>query len=109
MTTESWIRGTAFVLVAWTAVSVLAARDLTFDERVRAQEAIERVYWSNRTWPSVNAGAKPPFEALMPSSVIRTKVLDYLKKSTALEKYWERPITSIQLQAEIERMVRDTR
>ncbi len=34
---------------------------------------------------------------------------DYLRKSQALEVYWHRPITGEQLQAEMERMVRQTK
>ena len=37
--------GSASLLVACATGSYLPARDLTFDERVAAQEAIERVYW----------------------------------------------------------------
>ena len=45
----------------------------------------------------------------MPLSAIRTKTEDYLRKSQALEVYWHRPITGEQLQAEMERMVRQTK
>ena len=42
----------------------------------------------------------------MPDAAIRAKVEDYLKKSNALEVWWQRPITSAQLQSEMERMAR---
>ncbi len=45
----------------------------------------------------------------MPLSAIRAKVEDYLGWSQALEVYWQRPITGAQLQAEIERMGRQTK
>src|SRR2546425_11257929 len=45
----------------------------------------------------------------MPASALRAKVEDYLRKSSALEKVWSRPITAVQLQAEIDRMTRATR
>jgi hypothetical protein len=45
----------------------------------------------------------------MPASALRSKVDDYLKKSKALEIYWRRPISSEQLQAEMDRMARETR
>jgi hypothetical protein len=40
---------------------------------------------------------------------IRAKIADYLRKSAALEAYWRRAITPDELQAELERMARDTR
>lgn len=85
------------------------ARELTFEDRVTAQEAIERVYWGHRIWPSENPQPKPPFEAAMPEAAIRSKVEDYLKKSRALEEIWKRPITAAHLQAEMRRLARDTR
>jgi hypothetical protein len=41
--------------------------------------------------------------------VIRAKVEDYLRTSSALEFYWQRPITNRELQAEMERMARSTK
>src|SRR5437879_1523170 len=37
------------------------------------------------------------------------KVSDYLRNSQALEDYWQRPITAEQLQAEMDRMARNTK
>src|SRR5438093_8030769 len=85
------------------------ARDLTFEQRVEAQRAIERVYWSHRSWPGENPQPKPALESVMSESVIRAKVEGYLKKSSALEQLWGRPITGDQLQAELDRMVSQTR
>ena len=82
---------------------------LTFEERVAAQEAIERVYYKHRIWPKENPGPKPPFEEMVPRSLIETKVFDYIKKSNALGEYWLRPIKPEALQAEIDRMVRNTK
>jgi len=94
---------------AWTSHEPDADRALTFEGRVAAQRAIEEVYWRHRIWPPENPGPKPPLDAVMPESAIRAKVEDYLKKSNALEKWWRRPITAEQLQAELDRMARDTR
>src|SRR5262249_11039932 len=82
---------------------------LSFDERVAAQNAIEQVYWSHRIWPAYNPGPKPPLEDVMPQSAIRTKIESYLRESSALEKLWVQPITADQLQAEMDRMVMETR
>jgi hypothetical protein len=45
----------------------------------------------------------------MPLATIREKVEDYLRQSKALTAYWQRPITSEQVQAEMERMARQTK
>ena len=45
----------------------------------------------------------------MPDAALRAKVEDYLKKSNALAKHWQRPVTAEQLQAEMDRMARDTK
>ena len=82
---------------------------LSFVDRVRAQEAVERVYYNHRIWPKENPGPKPPFEQMISRAQIEAKVEDYLKKSVALEKFWQRPITAEQLQAEMDRMAKQTK
>jgi len=62
-----------------------------------------------RVWPKENAGPKPPLAAVMSDEAIRAKVADYLEKSNALETWWRRPITAEQLQAELDRMAKNTR
>jgi hypothetical protein len=85
-----------------------ALSPLTFQDRVKTQEAIERVYYNHRIWPKENPGAKPPFEQMISRLQIEAKVTDYLKKSVALDKFWQRPITD-QLQAEMDRMAKQTK
>src|SRR5437867_763727 len=83
--------------------------ELSFEERLRAQTAIERVYWRHRLWPAENHAQRPPFEALVSGSQLRAEVEDYLRKSVALETIWKRPITTEQLQPEMARMARESR
>ena len=45
----------------------------------------------------------------MSQAQLEKKVADYLRKSQALEDYWQRPITAEQLQAEMDRMAKHTR
>jgi hypothetical protein len=99
----------ATVLAAISLTTVASNVPLTFEQRLAAQEAIERVYYSHRIWPKENPAPKPPFEQLMTRSMLDAKVSTYLKESAALEKFWRRPITSEQLQAEMERMAKDTK
>ena len=82
----------------------LSQRTLTFAERVAYQRAIEDVYWRHRIWPGERPDRKPSLDAVMSQAQLEKKVGDYLRKSQALEDYWQRPIRAEQLQAEIERM-----
>ncbi len=79
------------------------ARDLSFEDRVRAQEAIERVYYSHQI------GATKPFEEAVPRAILEEKVRTYLRQSAALETDWKAPITAQALDRELERMARQTR
>jgi Putative metal-binding motif/Galactose oxidase, central domain/Kelch motif/Thrombospondin type 3 repeat len=78
-------------------------RQLTFEQRVKAQEAIERVYYAHQI------GAIRPFEEAVPRAVLERKVRTYLKQSVALETLWKTPVTGDSLHRELERMVAGTR
>jgi N-acetylneuraminic acid mutarotase len=84
-------------------------RTLTFGERVSFQRAIEEVYWRHRIWPKEHPDPKPSLDAVMSQADLEKKVADYLRKSQALEDYWQRPITPDQLQAEMDRMAQHTK
>jgi hypothetical protein len=45
----------------------------------------------------------------MSQAQLEKKVADYLRKSQALEDYWQRPLTAEQLQAEMDRMAKHTK
>ena len=47
--------------------------------------------------------------AVMSQAQLEKRVSDYLRKSQALEDYWQRPITAEQLQAEMDRMVKHSK
>lgn len=81
----------------------LFARDLSFEDRVKAQEAIERVYDAHQI------GATKPFEEAVPRAVLEKKVRTYLEESAALERTWHTPLTIRALAWELERMNRNTR
>jgi N-acetylneuraminic acid mutarotase len=84
-------------------------RRLTFDERVSYQRAIEDVYWRHRIWPKENPDPKPSLDAVMSQAQLENKVAGYLRDSLALEDDSQPPITAEQLQAEMDRMARDTK
>ena len=84
-------------------------RTITFAERVAYQRAIEEVYWRHRIWPKERPDPKPSLDAVMSQAQLESKVQDYLRKSQALEDYSQQPITPGQLQAEMGRMVKNTK
>jgi len=93
----------ACLMVLLLPAPALAQRVLTFEERVAAQEAIERVYYGYQT------GAVAPFEAAVPRAVVERKVRTALAQSAALEALWGTPVTAAMLRAELERIVASTR
>src|SRR5213079_418394 len=91
------------------ATNSVSQRALTFADRVAYQRAVEEVYWRHRIWPKENPGPKPSLDAVMSQAQLEKKIEDYLRKSQALEDYWQRPITTEQLQAETDRMAEYTK
>src|SRR5262245_27451522 len=87
------------------AVSAPPARSeaLTFKQRVDAQRAIDRIYYSHQT------DTTRPFDEAVPLESTEAKVRKYLKESVALETFWKTPLTSEMLRREVERMARGTR
>jgi len=104
--TKSLIRVILTIGFVWTVAIVGAYpqdRSLTFEERFRAQEAIQRVYYSHQI------GASVPFEKAFPRELLERQVRDYLKQSDLLERYWHTPVTAAALRAELERITRHSR
>jgi hypothetical protein len=84
-------------------------RALTFEERVSYQRTIEEVYWRHRIWPTECPDPKPSLDTVMSRAQLEKKVEDYLRSSQALEDYWQQRITAEQLQAEMNRMAKQTK
>ncbi len=85
------------------------ATPLDLEERVACQRAIEEALWARRIWPPENSQPKPPLAAVLSDTAIRERALDTLRKTEALQTRWGRPVTTESLQAEINRIGRDTR
>src|SRR6267142_1436533 len=98
------VTGTLLAFFSSEAPTKISPRTLTFPERVAYQRAIEDVYWRHRSWPKERPDPKPSLDAVMSQAQLEKKVSDYLHNSLALEDYGQHPITSEQLQAELERM-----
>jgi len=75
-----------------------AARELTFQQRIAAQQAIDRVYHSYQT------GARLAFEQAVPPATAEAKVRRYLRQSLALEQFWGATVTAGALRREVERI-----
>ncbi|HEX8282897.1 MAG TPA: carboxypeptidase regulatory-like domain-containing protein [Pyrinomonadaceae bacterium] len=102
--------GAAFGLAPFTSHAAgAAARSLTLEERVAHQRAVDEVYWRHTNWPAENGRPKPSLDEVLPMEATRAKVEDALRKSEALARLWERPVTAAQLQAELTRQARETR
>ena len=84
-------------------------RELNFDDRLACRRAVEEVYWRHRIWPASNPGPKPPLAAVLPAERLAARVEDGPWMSDALAFLWQRPLTAVELQAEIDRMARATR
>jgi N-acetylneuraminic acid mutarotase len=91
------------------ALADSTSRPISIGDRVAAQKAIEQVYWNHRIWPKDNPGPKPPLSAVLPDGAVRERVATYLRESSALDEVWRRPLSGVALQAEIDRIVRDSR
>jgi len=91
------------------APATASQRTLRFEERVFYQRAIEEVYWRHRIWPKERSDLKPSLDAVISQAQIEKKVRNYLRNSQALADYSQRPLTTEQLQAEMDRMAQNTR
>ena len=80
-----------------------AAPSLTFEQRVEAQRAIERVRYAHQI------GARRAFDEAVPQAVLEARVRAYLEQSALLEQDWSTPITTAMLRDEAARITRDTR
>lgn len=95
-------------LLFMTGRSVSAAQ-MTFDDRMACQTAIETVRWSKTLWPETNPEPKPLLSEVLSQDAIRTKVIDSARMQAALAGLYGIRIDDAMLQAELERMSAATR
>ena len=82
---------------------------ITLEALVDARAEVSRVYYTHRHWPWQNPGPRPSFEEAVPRTSIRAAIEEARAKTRALEALWGRTITATDLQAEMDRMARDSR
>ncbi len=92
-----------FALLCVLGSSAASGRELTFEQRVKAQEALERVYYAHQI------GSVRPFEEAVPKLVLERKVTTYLKRALALQTFWKTPTTDDMLERELQRMTAQSR
>src|SRR5262245_44875891 len=102
------IAGTVMAFFGPQVRTMVLPKGLGFAERVAYQRTIEDVYWRHRIWPKENPNPKPSLDAVVSQAQLEKKVTDYLRKSQALEDYWQQPVTPEQLQAEMDRIAKHT-
>ena len=96
--------GLAIAFACSTALATEPAqRTLSFEERVKAQTSIERVYYSHQL------GATKTFDEAVPKAVLEAKVHKYLDQTAALNSFWKTAVTDYSLQRELERMAQGTK
>ncbi len=81
-------------------VSHAAPREPTFEERIAAQSAIERVYYAHQV------GERRPFDEVASRERLERKVRTYIEQSVALDQIWHDPLTGEALAREWERIAR---
>ncbi len=94
----------AALLLLATSIPAIArtSRELSFEQRVEAQRAIERVYISHLE------GTRRTFDQAVTQELLERKVRTYLQQSALLESQWHTPITAAMLAAEGDRIARST-
>jgi len=75
---------------------------LTFEGRVEAQRAIEKVYHAHRT------GSRIPFREAVTREILEQNVRTYLQLSRALKQFWNVHTLDLEIRAELERIERST-
>ena len=88
--------------------TIISNGTFSVQDRIMCQRAIEEVYWSHCVVSGNRKQSVPSFDEVMPELLLQNKVDDYVRKSNALKQFWQSPITSQQLQAEMDRMARNT-
>lgn len=87
---------------------IFPQESISFQDRVKYQYFIEKIYYDNRIWPS-KISSKPEFEKVAKKGVIEKIVKDYLKKSVALEMLRGKEITAEELKQEMERIIKNSK
>jgi N-acetylneuraminic acid mutarotase len=103
------LRFLSLVAVALSGFAVAPAASSGSPTAADDLRVIEAVRWSHRMWPSANAGAKPALDQILPADTFVARADDNARRITALRTYWGRTLSEREVQAELDRMARDSR
>jgi len=97
------------ILLLCRVSSAQSSPTFTLGDRIACRAAVEQVYWRHRTGAHGDTASKPSFEETVPAPVIQRDAEDAVLKTVALERFWGVAITGAQLQAELERMAKNSK
>lgn len=89
--------------------STLRYQPLSIDDRVRYQRKLEAVYWKHRLWPAENPKPKPSFDQVTTEADLRHQVETTVRQSLAWQVVRHQPVSGEELQAELDRIARQSR
>jgi len=102
----------AVILLLGTSSTFLTAEPppapLTMEERAEAHLQLEKVRDSHRVWDAQRFGPKPPFDEAEGRHIASRVADETLRRCDALERLWGITFSGEDLQAELDRMVRDS-
>lgn len=87
----------------------LRYQPLSIDDRVRYQRKLEAVYWKHRLWPAENPKPKPSFDQVTTEADLRHQVETTVRQSLAWQVVRHQPVSGEELQAELDRIARQSR
>ncbi len=103
---------TGLLLLLLGSMSITSTMAATFggmEQRITCQTTIENLRWSHRIWPKDNISAKPERTQVLSDEQIRTRVEDNMRMEAALSGLYGIQITPEMLQAELNRIGRNTK
>lgn len=117
---RTWFWVVVTIANVWSMRAVVAAdniprgdssrlKTMSLGERTRLIERVEEVYASNRAGTGVTASAQGVLSQQTIREVAEREALDTVEKSAALEALYGRSISPSMLQAELDRMARESR
>ena len=88
---------------------IMGQRVFNLEDRTACQTSIEGIRWLHRIWPEENLTPKPHRSEILSDDQIRAKVEDSQRMASALKNIYDIEITEAMLQAELNRMARNTK
>jgi hypothetical protein len=98
----------SFCLVLSIPAGAENPRSLSLDERVECQLQVERFYYQNGGYGGEPITDPLELERILPRDLFRERVIRDVRLANALGEIWSQPVSLEDLQAEMNRMARET-